>query len=91
MTKEKKIELVKTIAILVASAGVSAVVGNIAMNTIPRDAKTIGKISACVGGFVLSGIASDLAGDYVEKSIDDGFDMFDDIKDFIDEKVAEEE
>lgn len=67
-----KLDIVKGVAGLIASTGVSTVVGHAIKHTTPEDLKITKKIAVFIGAAVLTGVAGTLAADYVEKRIDAG-------------------
>ena len=64
-----KLEAVKTVAGLVVSLGVGAVVGNVIKATTPEDLKTYSKVLVGVGSFALAGYFSMQAAKQTEESI----------------------
>lgn len=68
--------IVKTVGATVASIGVGTVVSNAVKTATPEDAERLTKASMVVGGFVLSGIASDFATRYVSKNVDEFTEAF---------------
>lgn len=71
----KTLETVKAIATLAVTIGVSAIVGNVVKATTPIDVKILTKICIGLGGFVLSGMLGDLAGNYADKKIDEAVEL----------------
>lgn len=54
----------------VAGSAVSGVVMNVVKATMPKDAKSLQKVSALVGGYILSSMIADQAGNYVVKELE---------------------
>lgn len=74
-----KREIIKTAATFISSMAVGTLTSMmIKNNAIPT--KLTQKVAVAVGGFVLSDMISAKASEYVEKTIDDGFDMIDNLK-----------
>lgn len=71
----KKRDVVKTVAGVVVSTGVSIIVGNAIKGFSPKDANLVVKGLVVVGGFALSGMVSDKASQYVENMIDETADQ----------------
>lgn len=67
----KKLDILKSATGLIVSAGAGAVVGNAIKASTPADIKTIQKVLVGVGGFVLSGMAGEMASKYVNATIDE--------------------
>jgi len=67
----KKLDILKGVAELVVSVGVSAIVGNTIKTTTPPDIHMIKRVCVGVGGFVLSGMIGDKTAEYASKQIDD--------------------
>jgi len=63
------VPIIQTVAGLISSVSAGAVVGNAVKATTPADIKRVNKVLVTIGGFVLSGVAGDLASKYVEKEI----------------------
>lgn len=82
----KTLNTVKALATLAVTVGVGAIVGNLIKMTTPIDVKVLTKICIGIGGFALSGMASDLVGQYTEKKIDEAVDLF---KEVIQQETAE--
>lgn len=64
------LNLTKTIAVGIASAGVGTVVTNVVKATTPEDTKIVKSISILIGSFVISSMVSDRASDYLNEKID---------------------
>lgn len=64
-------ELAKSVATLVASAGVGAIVTNAVKATTPDNLKIATKISIVIGTFVASHAVGDVASSYCGKQIDE--------------------
>lgn len=71
----KKREIVKTVAGVVVTTGVSIIVGNVVRGFTPADANKVVKGLVLVGGFALSGMIGDHTAKYVETMIDDTADQ----------------
>lgn len=71
----KYLAIVKTLASLVVSVGVGAVISNIVKSTTPADVKRLMKACIGIGSLVLAGMISDAASKYTETKIDETVDM----------------
>ena len=67
----KKLDILKGVAELVVSVGVSAIVGNTIKTTTPPDIHVIKKVCVGIGGFVLSGMIGDKTAEYASNQIDE--------------------
>lgn len=84
----KKLEAIKSVAALVVSIGVGAIVSNIVKGTTPSNAKTLLRVCVAIGSFVLTGLVSEAATKYTEKTIDETVDM---LRDVVKEEPATQE
>lgn len=73
-------DLAKSVATLVASAGVGAVVTNAIKATTPEDLKIVTKITVVIGAFVASHAVADSASTYCGKQIDQATNAIEQIK-----------
>lgn len=74
-----KRKVIKAVANFLASAATGTVVAMVLKsNAIPTNTKE--KIAVGIGGFVMSAMISDKAGEYVENQLDDIFEKIDEIK-----------
>lgn len=64
-------DFIKSVAALVASAGIGAVVTNAIKATTPEDIKIYNKIAVVIGTVVASQAISDVASTYASKQIDE--------------------
>jgi hypothetical protein len=62
--------IAKIAAGLIASSGVGSVVGHVIKNNVPATTNLIQKVGIFTGTIVISGIAGNLAQEYVNKQID---------------------
>jgi beta-lactam-binding protein with PASTA domain len=67
----KKVEIVKTVGTIIVGIGVGEIVGNAIKCTTNPSAGKIVKVCVMVAGWILTGMISDKAMDYTEKTIDD--------------------
>jgi hypothetical protein len=79
--------LIKLAADLLVSIGAGAVVSNAIKVSTPENAKAIQKIAIGVGGFVLSGMAGEMAVKYTDQNIDNAVDQFKAAKDKVKKKL----
>lgn len=61
--------LIKVAANMTTSLGAGMVVGNVLKGTTPTNMKTASKVLVTIGTITLSSIAGEVAGGYVERSI----------------------
>jgi len=64
------ITVIKTVGSLVVSIGVGSVAANIIKATTPGNAKAFAKICIGVGSFFIAGVASGMASDKFEDTVD---------------------
>lgn len=66
----KKLDILKSVAGLVVSAGAGAVVGNAIKASTPEDIKNLNKVLVAIGGFALTGMVGEMASKYTAEQID---------------------
>lgn len=67
----KKLEIVKTIAEVVVSVGVGAIMGNAVTSTTPVNTGRLKKLCIGLGSFVVSSMVTDKAVEYTGNKIND--------------------
>lgn len=92
MEREEKKNLVKAVGGIIAGFGTSCVVTNAIKFTTPLNLSPMTKVGVLIGSTVLSGIFSNMAGKYVDETVDQVDELIDSINSYnVDVKISQKE